>query len=124
MLLAGASWQTLAKQYSIDPGSKDKGGLYTDVTSGQMVAAFSKVAFSLPLHVLSPPVKTQYGWFIITVTKNTKGSTTSCAKVEASIKSTLLQTQAADGLEQLAHPGQQSCQSQLRHWLRPREARP
>jgi parvulin-like peptidyl-prolyl isomerase len=93
LLLAGASWQTLAEQYSIDPGSKDKGGLYTDVTSGQMVAAFSKVAFSLPLHLLSPPVSTQYGWFIITVTKITKGSTMSFAKVEASIRSTLLQTQ-------------------------------
>ena len=93
LLVAHGSWQTLAKKYSIDTGSKDKGGLYTDVTPGEMVAAFDKAAFSLPLMAISQPVKTQYGWHIIMVTKITKGSMTSFAKAKAAVKTTLLQTQ-------------------------------
>jgi parvulin-like peptidyl-prolyl isomerase len=93
LLVARGSWQTLAKKYSIDTGSKDKGGLYTSVAPGEMVAAFDKAAFSLPLMAISQPVKTQYGWHIIMVTKITKGSTTSFAKAKASVKTTLLQTQ-------------------------------
>ena len=92
LLAGGASWTTVAKKYSIDPGSKNSGGSLGVVKPGAMVPAFDKAAFALKLNVISQPVKTQFGWHIIQVTKITPGTTTTFAKAEASIKSQLLAT--------------------------------
>jgi peptidyl-prolyl cis-trans isomerase D len=66
-LRAGADFAAMAKKYSEDPGSKDKGGEYDGVVRGQMVPEFEKVAFSLKPMAISDPVKTQYGYHIIQV---------------------------------------------------------
>ena len=70
-----ANWKKVAKQYSIDPGSKDNGGSLGSFPKGRMVAEFDKVAFSLKPGTVSVPVKTQFGWHVIEVTKKTPGST-------------------------------------------------
>ena len=44
---AGGDFAALAKQYSDDPGSKDKGGEYEGVVRGQMDPAFEQAAFAL-----------------------------------------------------------------------------
>ena len=60
----------LAKEHSDFP-SKSKGGDLGAFTRGQMVPEFDKVAFeSEPLKV-SDPVKTQFGWHLVMVTKKT-----------------------------------------------------
>ena len=60
----------LAKEHSDCP-SKSKGGDLGAFTRGQMVPEFDKVAFeSEPLKV-SDPVKTQFGWHLVMVTKKT-----------------------------------------------------
>src|SRR5262249_16821983 len=46
-LVAGGSWKVLAKKYSQDPGSKDKGGEYDNVQKGQFVPEFDAALFSL-----------------------------------------------------------------------------
>jgi peptidyl-prolyl cis-trans isomerase D len=66
-LRAGADFAAMAKKYSEDPGSKDKGGEYDGVVRGQMVPEFEKVAFSAKPMAISDPVKTQYGYHIIQV---------------------------------------------------------
>ncbi len=53
-LKGGADFTALAKQYSIDPGSKDNGGKLT-ITKGQTVEAFDKTAFLLAKDTLSRP---------------------------------------------------------------------
>lgn len=92
LLEGGASWTTVAKQYSIDPGSKNNGGSLGDVKPGAMVPAFDKAAFALKVNVISQPVKTQFGWHVIEVTKITAGSSTTFEKAKAQIKSQLLTT--------------------------------
>jgi parvulin-like peptidyl-prolyl isomerase len=63
----GANFADMAKKYSEDPGSKDKGGEYDGVVRGQMVPEFEKAAFSLKINEISDPVKTTYGYHILQV---------------------------------------------------------
>lgn len=63
---AGGDFAALAKQYSDDPGSKDRGGEY-DVVRGQMVPPFEQAAFSLKPKEIGDLVKTDYGFHIIQV---------------------------------------------------------
>jgi parvulin-like peptidyl-prolyl isomerase len=90
-LVNGADFATLAKQNSLDPGSKNQGGKLT-ITKGQTVAPFDKAAFSLDTNELSQPIKTQYGYHLIQPVGDVKkGSVTPFAQVKSQIRSQLLQ---------------------------------
>jgi parvulin-like peptidyl-prolyl isomerase len=60
----GASWTALAKKYSIDPGSKDKGGDLGTFQQGQMVAPFDQAVFSMKRGEIRL-VKSTFGWHIV-----------------------------------------------------------
>jgi parvulin-like peptidyl-prolyl isomerase len=64
---AGEDFAELAKTYSEDPGSKDKGGLYEDFGRGQMVKPFEEAAFSVPVGEISDIIETTYGYHILKV---------------------------------------------------------
>jgi len=95
----GADFATLAKKYSIDPGSKANGGRLT-ITRGQTVPAFDRVAFALATGELSKPVHTQYGWHIIHADKTTKPrQSTPFSQVKASIRQQLLQQKQSGAVQ-------------------------
>jgi peptidyl-prolyl cis-trans isomerase D len=62
---ATSDWTELAKKYSGDPGSKDKGGELGWLGKGQTVAEFDKVAFAQNKGQISDPVQTSFGFHII-----------------------------------------------------------
>lgn len=66
-LKAGKDFAIMAKQYSLDAASAIKGGDLGWMGPGQLVPEFEKVMNDLPLHKISKPVKTQFGWHIIEV---------------------------------------------------------
>ena len=101
-LKGGASFVTLVKKYSQDPGSKDKGGEYTDV-KGTFVKEFEASAFSLQTHEVSKPVKSQFGYHLIEALAPTKpAQTLTLAQATASIRKLLLQQKQQPVLQKWA----------------------
>jgi foldase protein PrsA len=88
-LQRGQSWTTVAKKYSTDPTTKNKGGALTNVTAGQQDAALSKAAFAAPVKKLLGPVKGQFGYYVLEVTKVTPSTQRSLAQSTPLIKQTL-----------------------------------
>jgi peptidyl-prolyl cis-trans isomerase D len=93
----GAKFEDLAKKYSEDPGTKDKGGDLGWLTQGQTVPEFEKTAFGLEKGKISDLVKTQYGFHIIKVLDKETAHTKPFDEVKDSIK-TPLQLAKADKL--------------------------
>lgn len=66
---AGADFGDLAKQHSQCPSGRGGGSLGV-FSKGDMVPEFDKVVFgALPISETSTPVKTQFGYHLIQVTK-------------------------------------------------------
>ncbi len=80
----GEDFAALAKQYSDDPGSKDKGGEYT-FSKGQMVPEFETAAFALQPGQISDLVETQFGYHIIKLEERKGGAGPSDQKVRQQI---------------------------------------
>ncbi len=66
-LKAGKDFALMAKQYSLDPVSAAKGGDLGWVTPEELVPAFATAMNALPLHTISKPVQSPYGWHLIEV---------------------------------------------------------
>lgn len=66
---AGGDWDALALEYSDDPGSKEKGGLYEDKPGSTWVEPFKIAAFEQEVGVIGEPVKSDFGYHVIQVDK-------------------------------------------------------
>jgi parvulin-like peptidyl-prolyl isomerase len=70
-LAAGKTFEAAAKEYSADPGSKDKGGLYENTPFGSFVPEFETAVRAQTIGKVGEPVKSQYGYHLILVEKIT-----------------------------------------------------
>src|ERR1700737_2190192 len=108
----GGKFEDLAKKYSEDPGSKDKGGDLGWIIQGQTVPEFEKTAFTLSPAQVSDLVKTQYGFHIIKVLEKETAHTKPFDEVKDSLRAPLLLSQAdklaSDTADQLSAAIRQS----------------
>src|ERR1700686_1018520 len=108
----GAKFEDLAKKYSEDPGTKDKGGDLGWITQGQTVPEFEKTAFGLDKDKISDLVKTQYGFHIIKVLDKDTARTKTFDEVKDLLRAPMLlqlaDQQATDVADKLARAIRQS----------------
>lgn len=64
----GAKFADVAKEYSTDTGSAQKGGELGWFSVGSMVDEFNDAAYALELNTLSEPVKSSFGYHVIEIT--------------------------------------------------------
>src|SRR6266567_4567329 len=86
----GAKFEDLAKKYSEDPETKNKGGDLGWIVQKQTVPEFEKTAFSLSPGQISDLVRTQYGFHIIKVLEKETAHTKSFEEVRESLRTPLL----------------------------------
>lgn len=98
----GADIAAIAKEYSDDQGSKDKGGDLGYFGRGQMVKEFEDVAFSLKPGQISDLVKSQYGFHIIKVVDKKPAETQPFTKVQNQIVEQLKWQRAQARAEELS----------------------
>lgn len=89
----GEDFAKLAKEFSEDPGSKDKGGEYT-FARGEMVPEFETAAFSLKTNQVSAVVETRYGYHVIKTLQKIAPEKIDFAKVLPDLKEGLAQQEA------------------------------
>jgi foldase protein PrsA len=68
---AGESFDKIAKQYSDDTGSKEKGGII-EGAADSFVPQFAKASKTLELNKISDPIKTDYGYHVLKVLERSK----------------------------------------------------
>ncbi len=88
-LESGQSWTSVAKRYSIDQASKGKGGTLSGVAKGQQEKALDDAIFKAERGKLVGPVKTQFGYYVLEVSKITEAKQQSLEQSKASIKQIL-----------------------------------
>ena len=86
----GDSWATVAKQYSIDDTSKAAGGKLPAQAKGTLDKELDDAVFSASKNQLEGPIKTQYGYYVFTVTAVTAASQQTLAEAKETIKQTLV----------------------------------
>ncbi len=83
----GADFAELAKKYSQDPSSRDKGGDLGWFSRGKMVPEFEKAAFALKkVGDISGIVKTSYGYHIIKLTGRKPAHTPTLDEVKDQVR--------------------------------------
>ncbi|GMK41658.1 foldase protein PrsA 4 [Paenibacillus sp. CCS19] len=91
----GGDWAALAKKYSDDEGSKEKGGLYENQAPRVWVEAFKKAANTQEIGKIGDPVETEFGYHVIKVEKR---ETRTWEQVPEDIKKELRQSISTNNL--------------------------
>jgi peptidyl-prolyl cis-trans isomerase D len=108
-----ANFADLAKKHSEDPGSKTNGGDLECFGRGVMDKAFEEVAFSQPVGKVSAPVKSQFGWHYILVSKKIAAVNQPLEKVRREIAEELIKRERVDEIRKI---NQSSAEAVAKNW--------
>ena len=112
---AGEDFVKLAKEFSEDPGSKDKGGEYDFTPRGTWVKPFEEAAFNMNIGQISDIVTTDYGYHIIQVLAREPARVKPYDEVKGSLANEVQSVQVQEAMqksidsarvEALKNPGQ------------------
>jgi peptidyl-prolyl cis-trans isomerase D len=117
----GDNFSDLAKKYSEDPGSKDRGGDLGFFTREKMVKEFSDQAFATPVGQVSPPFKSSFGYHILKVNERTEAKQPKLEDVKMQIAKKLLKEEKVGGAvaaikKELATPASAEAMVKQKGW--------
>ena len=92
-LKGGMKFEDAAKKYSTDQTNKANGGDLGFFGRKQMVPEFEAAAFSQPVNVVGPPVKSPFGYHIIEVLERKPAVKATLASAHDAVKKALLAQQ-------------------------------
>ena len=95
----GESFADLAQEYSLDPGSAQRGGDLGYFYEGQMVPEFNEAAFSMAVNSTPQIVETQFGFHVIEVTGKKEARYRSLEEASDMIRQTLLQEKQNEAIQ-------------------------
>ncbi len=101
-LKAGAKFEELAKQFSEDTGSKEKGGDLDFFQRGQMVKPFEEAAFKLKKNEMSGLVESAFGFHIIQTTDRQEARVKQLDEVKDELSKEIRKQQVFDKMPALA----------------------
>ncbi len=97
----GKDFAELARQYSEDPGSKDRGGDLGFFPKGRMVPEFETAAFALKAGDTSGPVKSPFGYHIIQVQERKDAAVTPFEDISQQVEQRLIAEKQQKLVEQI-----------------------
>ncbi len=97
----GEDFAKLAKEFSDDPGTKNKGGDLGFFTKGRMVPEFEAAAFALKPGQTSDPVKTVYGYHIIQTLEKKSAKQKEFKDVKAQIRQMIQREKERELMEKM-----------------------
>ena len=109
---ATSDWTELAKKYSADPGSKDKGGELGWLGRGQTVPEFDKAAFAQNKGQISDPVQTTFGFHIIQTEDKEDAHLKPLAEVRPALEEALKQDKVKAALAKASTDAEAAAQKQ------------
>lgn len=86
----GDTWKAVARRYSIDTGSKRRGGKLPAQEKGTLDRNLDRAVFSADKDELVGPVRSPYGYYVFTVTKVLPARTQRLSEVKEAIRETLV----------------------------------
>ncbi len=102
-LLEGASFVALAKQHSEDPGSRVRGGDLGWIKAANMVPAFAEAITSLPVHTISEPIRSQFGFHLIEVLGQREIATKEPSRIENQARQMIFSQRLNEKIEDLVN---------------------
>lgn len=95
-LRSGASFEQLARRFSQDPRAKNAGGRI-ELWKGQASPELERIAFAIPTHTLSDPIRTRFGWHVIEALGPVRpGKTRPYGQVKEAVRAELLQRKRSE----------------------------
>jgi hypothetical protein len=99
---AGKSFAAVAQELSIEPTSREKGGLITGLTRNQGQPTLAEKAFAAPIGQLLGPLKTVLGYFVYEVVRSNPQRQQTLAEAKPKIKQTLFEQHSEPALKAFA----------------------
>ena len=98
-LKEGGDFAVLAKQYSEDPGSKERGGDLGFFPKGQMVKPFDQAVFKMTPGEISDIVETEFGYHLIKLEEKRSAQVVSFDEAKTKISAYLTQEKVTANIE-------------------------
>lgn len=100
-ILAGASFEEVAREVTEDVMSIDSGGLYQEAMPGMILPEFDERLFTLPPGEVSEPFKSRFGWHLLRVEQVNEPGILPFHKVSVEIERSLIEPRRAERVASL-----------------------